>query len=372
MRTIISILIFSFIIKPAEKLIAQGTQDVFPGLMGQELIDSLSHNYRPATVLDYANSRDTLYAKILSLDDDSIHCIYSGHAVYLDRTQDPTQYIYQNGGSNGMNTEHAYPQGKGATSGTNAHSDMHHLFPTRIAVNEARGEKPFGDIPDVQTQKWFYRNQVLSNIPPDHIDWYAESGSTYFEPREESKGDIARAIFYFYTVYRGQANQADPNFFDLQRSTLCQWTEMDLVDSAELRKTWLIASYQDGKPNPFVIDCTLAYRSWCPEMTPSCIASSKTPFVNNLGLSLSPQPAGDHLNVRMNLPFSGKLQIRVLSLVGSEIKRLEVDDVSSGQFILPLNTDWFNGNRSWTGLMEVNLYSRGGRARQTVPVILVR
>ena len=89
------------------RLSAQGFEIVFPGLSGADLIDSVARNYRPDTVLDYANARDTLYAKILAIDDDSLRCIYSGHTLYLNPTQDPTQYIYQNGGSNGMNTEHA-------------------------------------------------------------------------------------------------------------------------------------------------------------------------------------------------------------------------------------------------------------------------
>ncbi|MBC7775449.1 MAG: endonuclease [Phycisphaerae bacterium] len=301
----------------ASRLSAQGFESVFPGLSGAELIDSVASHYRPNTVLDYANSRDTLYAKILAIDDDSIRCIYSGHTLYLDPTQDPTQYIYQNGGSNGMNTEHAYPQGKGAADG-NARSDMHHLYPARIPVNEARGDFPFADIPDAQTTKWFIGNQVLTSIPTTNINGYAEFKTGAFEPRESVKGDLARSVFYFYTMYRAQANLADPNYFELQRPTLCQWANQDPADSAELRKTWRIAPYQDGKPNPFVIDCTLARRCWCPGVTPNCLVSTDAPAAPFEGaLRVWPNPANDMLFFQVET--DGPATVALLDFLGRRV-----------------------------------------------------
>lgn len=265
-----------FLLFACSRLSAQGFESVFPGLSGAELIDSVARNFRPDSVLDYGNARDTLYAKILAIDDDSLRCIYSGHTLYLDPTQDPTQYIFQGGGPNGINTEHSYPQSKGAADG-NARSDMHHLYPTRVPVNEARASVPYADIPDAQTQKWFIGNQVFTSIPTVNKDAYSESRSDAFEPRESVKGDVARSIFYFYTMYRAQANLADPNFFELQRPTLCQWVNQDPADSSELRKTWRIAPYQAGKPNPFVLDCTLASRCWCPDVAPNCLVGTDAP-----------------------------------------------------------------------------------------------
>lgn len=279
-------------------LSAQGFENVFPGLNGAELIDSVASRYRPDTVLDYANARDTLYAKILAVDDDSLRCIYSGHTLWLDPAQDPTQYIYQNGGTNGMNTEHSYPQSKGAADG-NARSDMHHLYPTRIQVNEARGDAPYAEIPDAQTQKWFIGNQVLTSIPTANIDDYSEFRTGFFEPRESVKGNVARSIFYFYTMYRAQANAADPNFFELQRPTLCQWANQDPADSSELRKTWRIAAYQDGKPNPFVLDCSLASRSWCPGVTPNCLVDTDEKVAPFSALHVWPNPASEMLFAKM-------------------------------------------------------------------------
>ena len=41
-----------------------------------------------------------------------------------------------------MNTEHTWPQSKGATGA--AKSDLHHLFPTDSKANSIRGNHPFG------------------------------------------------------------------------------------------------------------------------------------------------------------------------------------------------------------------------------------
>lgn len=299
------------------RLSAQGFEQVFPGLNGAELIDSVASNYRPNVVLDYANARDTLYAKILARDDDSLRCIYSGHTLWLDQTQDPTQYIFQNGGPNGMNTEHSYPQSKGAADG-NARSDMHHLYPTRIPVNEARGDVPFAEIPDAQTQKWFIGNQIFTSIPTVNINGYTEFKTGAFEPRESVKGDIARSVFYFYTMYRAQANLADPNYFELQRPTLCQWANQDPADSSELIKTWRIAPYQDGKPNPFVIDCSLASRCWCPGVTPNCLVGTETPPAPFKGaLRVWPNPANETLFVE--LESDGPATFRLIDLMGRTV-----------------------------------------------------
>jgi hypothetical protein len=345
---------------------AQGFQTVLPGLTGQELIDSLAARYRPQTVLDYANSRDTLYARILSANDDSLRCIYSGHTLYLDPNQDPTQYIYQNGGTNGMNTEHSYPVAKGATQGTNAHSDMHHLYPTRILVNEARGDKPFRDIPDNLTQKWFLNNQTMSSIPDQNRDAYAESTADAFEPRESSKGEIARSVFYLYTVYRNQANAADPNFFEIQRLTLCQWDAQDPADDAELQKTWKIAVYQDGKPNPYVLDCTLARRSWCPDVASSCQSGVGQPAAEpELDATILGTP-GESVWLQVTLPGAGDLRWRVFTSMGHLVDESEIRDLPEGIHVLPLKPNDTPGIQ----FLEIMYSDRSGQVRRrTLPVL---
>ena len=50
--------------------------------------------------------------------------------------------------------------------------------------------------------------------------------------------------------------------FGIRKNTLFDWHYLDPVDQEEEDRTWLIASYQEEKPNPFIIDTSLARRIW--------------------------------------------------------------------------------------------------------------
>ena len=268
--------------------------DVFPDLSGDELFDALREDYKPSNVLSFGNSRDTLFSKIDSKDN-ILTCVYSGHSIELDPNEDPTQSAYQNGAATGINTEHTYPQSMGAESG-NAKSDMHHLFPTRSPVNSARGNDPFAEIPDEETVSWFYLADSQNEIPTEDIDLYSEDIKNGFEPREDHKGDVARAMFYFYTMYREEANAANPNYFEQQMETLCNWHYQDPVDEKEWNRNQMIAKYQDDKENPFILDCSLANRLYCPEISDACST------VNNIEVEIAspkvfPNPSSNQYKI---------------------------------------------------------------------------
>jgi hypothetical protein len=361
--------IFLLILLAVRPAHAQSPGTIFPGLTGPQLHDSLYQRYKPAAVLPYNIARDTLFARVMAVDDDTLRCIYTGHALYLDPTQDPTQYVYLNGMANGMNTEHAYPQSKGAADG-NARSDMHHLFPTRNAVNSARGNSPYAEIPDAETVQWYYRTQSMTAIPTVNKDQYSESTGEEFEPREDAKGNVARAVFYFYTMYKSQAFAADPLFFDLQRATLCQWHLQDPSDETEKLRTWRIAQYQDGKPNPFVLDCTLARRTFCPELLAACLDTPVTePGREQLPAAILPNPFSDHAKVELVLPFGGNLRIRLLSLLGQEIAVFQAPQVPAGPYSYNLRVDGLPLPSSWLGLLQIQLEGTQGRATTTLRIM---
>lgn len=235
---------------------------LFPNLQGGDLLRVLVEGYKPATVLGYGPARDVMYGEI-DLVNDSVAGVYSGHRLYLEPGEDPSQFLYRDGRPDGINCEHSWPRSKGADRGSNAFSDLHHLFPTRVAVNAARGNHPFGEVDDQRTERWFFQSEERSTPPGAALDQYSESGDHRFEPPEDRKGDIARAAFYFYTMYRSQADAADPRFFEIQRADFCRWHALDPVDEREYTRTWRIARYQDGKANPFVLDPSLAERTYC-------------------------------------------------------------------------------------------------------------
>jgi len=255
------ILIFIFIVLSTS---AQGQYfyvPVFTGQQGDDLLSAMVSEYKPVSVLSYSDAREEMYTSIDNVNGNVIG-IYTAHSVALPANEsDPIQFLLMNNAVNGINCEHTYPQSKGAANG-NARSDMHHLHPARAQVNSSRGSKPFGENNDGDTDTWFYLDQSQSSIPnASVIDNYSESDLLAFEPRESVKGNIARGIMYFYTMYKAEADAADPNFFWDQIETLCEWHYNDPVDQEEWTRTMEIGAIQGNNPNPFVLDCSVAART---------------------------------------------------------------------------------------------------------------
>jgi endonuclease I len=236
---------------------------LFPGLEGDALVEAIQGEYTPHILLNDTQVKDTLYARVF-IQNDTVKCIYSGLPRFLPSFEDPSQYLFGSGNETGsINLEHGWPQAKGAGDGTNGSVDMHHLYPSRVMINSDRANYPYMNINDNATDTWYYLGVEMSSIPLNNIDAYSEFMTGSFEPREEVKGDIARAMFYFWTIYREDAIAADPAFFELQKEYLCEWHIQDPVDDFEMLRNERIAHYQDGKLNPFILDCSLAGRAYC-------------------------------------------------------------------------------------------------------------
>lgn len=246
-------------------------QIIFPNLTGDELANALRADFRPNTVLSYGEARDTLWRNIDSRGD-SLFCVYSGFGVELDPNLDPTQDAF----AKGINAEHTYPRAFGANFG-NPEADMHHLFPTREQVNTDRGNLPFGNINDNQTDDWYYLDQEQSTPPANNRDLYSERlQAMRFEPREDHKGNVARAMFYFHTIYRPEADAVDDDWILPQLNILYQWHLQDPVDQRELDRSAAIAFYQDGKENPYVLDSSLVRRAYCQDLPgQSCLTNTE-------------------------------------------------------------------------------------------------
>jgi endonuclease I len=198
-----------------------------------------------------------MYLRIDRIDG-QVKGIYTNYSLTLPDGVDPSTHLYQNGSSNGINCEHVWPQSL-YEGGEPIKSDMHALRPCKNNVNTSRGNKPFGENPDSQTDTWYWLSQSQTSIPTSNIDEYSESETVYFEPREDRKGDIARTMFYFYTMY---SEVADGDFFEGQKEVLKTWHELDSADEEEIIRTWQIAFYQQNKPNPFILDETLIERAY--------------------------------------------------------------------------------------------------------------
>ncbi len=321
-------------------------QPVFPLLEGDELRELVIDQFRPLNVLSYGQARDTMYGIIYNVND-SIAGIYSDHKVYLEPGVDPTSGVFMNGEPNGINAEHSYPQSKGAGSG-NPRSDMHHLFPSRVATNSARGSLPFGEINDAITETWYYKTEETPIDPNlDIRDKYSERTQNFWEPREEVKGNIARAIFYFYTMYQAQADDADSEFFAAQKDVLCDWHFQDPVDQLEWERSFMIAKWQDDKANPFVLDCSLASRLYCPEISAECQLVDVEEVELEDSFTLLGNPFQDDLIIEGAFAQKEILEVGLYSIIGIELlnprfiiegKRLKisVEHLNPGTYFISL------------------------------------
>lgn len=189
--------------------------------------------------LGYSTARRYMYNNIDNKNN-SITCVYSGFVQ---------PWTYGGTGTNPapINCEHTVPQSFFGQAEPMV-SDIHHLFPTYGTWNSTRSNYPFAEIIDSQTEKWMVNTTSQTTIPSSNINAYSEYANQKFEPREDQKGNTARAIFYFYTMYPTQAGSmslvADIN-------VLYQWHLSDPVDAAEIARNNKIEQYQ-GDRNPYI------------------------------------------------------------------------------------------------------------------------
>lgn len=234
---------------------------IAPNLQEEALINHLRSNYYPQTPRDYDVARDSMY-QYLDVDvSDSLTCVYTGLRAKADGSRTPSN------GALSFNTEHSWPQSfyDGAEP---MRGDIHHLFPVWSSVNSSRGNNPFAEIDDNNTTSWWYwkNSGSQSSIPTTEIDEYSEYYNNSFEPREDHKGNAARAMFYFWTMYQTNNDIITDTFdneafFNGMKHTLYAWHKQDPVDAEELARTNAIESIQ-GNSNPFVKDSSLVRRAF--------------------------------------------------------------------------------------------------------------
>jgi hypothetical protein len=211
------------------------------------------HNNRHAS-LGYNDARRAMYARIDVREDGRIYGVYSGFSqpaadvTFLDP----------------INAEHTVPQ-SWFGSAEPMRSDIHHLFPTHKDVNAARGSKPFGEVTDSQTDRWYAMTPngdllMQTQVPTSPPERFVEDDRDEFEPPEVQKGDTARAIFYYYTMYPGRGRPLEQIAAD-GLPALLAWHEGDPPDDWERQRNARIETEQ-GDCNPYVDHPDLACQAW--------------------------------------------------------------------------------------------------------------
>lgn len=163
------------------------------------------------------------------------------------------------------NREHLVPQSSFGSSFP-MQSDIHHVIPTDGRVNNFRGSLPFADV----------ASPNFTSLNGSKRGSSAASGysGVVFEPIDEFKGDIARALLYFATRYEDTVDgytsfdmfngTNDQVFEGWAITTLLDWhNNVDPVDQRERDRNDAAYNFQNNA-NPFVDHPEYADMIWNP------------------------------------------------------------------------------------------------------------
>ncbi|MGM9747064.1 MAG: endonuclease [Paludibacteraceae bacterium] len=182
----------------------------------------------------------------------------------------------------GCNVEHSFAKSWWGGAEVDAYKDCYHLNPSNKAANSARSNYPLGNVEtptkEVGSLKIGQRHHDALN--EDHYIW---------EPKDEYKGDFARAYFYMATCY-GKDLNGNPDsqfsahngwrldnkdvgsryamqndtyleFQDWEIEVLIQWHRQDPVSSKEIDRADAVNHFQHNR-NPFIDYPCLAEYIW--------------------------------------------------------------------------------------------------------------
>lgn len=268
----------------AALLLAACSNDVYyegmKGLTGEELKAALHERIKDHTVYPYfADSTNATgvgeMMKVVNADPadpNNMILFYSGRSqpyAWADHGDDFDYAQYGVGHDDTWNREHLWAKSHGFSNmGDIAYSDIHHLVPADRTINGSKGAKDFdwGGAPDEEA-------------PDSYTDYDS------WEPRDEVKGDLARAMFYMAVRYEGDDDTYDLELVEetgtygprLGRlSTLLEWNELDPPDKYERARNDMIYEKFQHNRNPFVDHPEYARLIWGePDAAPRITASAQ-------------------------------------------------------------------------------------------------
>ena len=290
------------------------------------------YSYYANTMIYSFEARDT------TLDRRVVTCVYSGeNKIYTE----PFDWS-----SNGYSREHTYCHSWMPTNPATAlpeYSDYHHLFPTNLnEVNIVRSNNALGIVVNVTS------TYLGSKYGTD------ANGQTVFEPRDEHKGDAARAMMYeaiCYTTISGNS-WALPSYQN--QYLLKQWHFQDPPDNWEIARNDFIDSLQNNR-NPFVDSIDYACFVNFSNMTyePLACEASINELLNN-GFITYPNPSKDEINLHVDattissyqiIDFQGRVvlsaDVNNLALVKANISKL-----NAGTYLVKVVTPFGTAQRS--------------------------
>lgn len=177
------------------------------------------------------------------------------HLMYRNDNYLPSaSRYYETGEIISFDREHVWAQSRGGfDTSAGMGTDMHHLFASDKMNNQnGHGNSDFGNVDEVSSQ---IGNTDYNNTGKTGT----QNGSsiTVYEPHDDVKGDIARALFYMAVRYDETLSLTS----EIQNSTtydignldvLLEWNKSDPVDVFEIHRNNLIYNNIQHNRNPFI------------------------------------------------------------------------------------------------------------------------
>ncbi len=254
-----------------------GYYDRIEGTQDSVLKATLKTIIRNHTVYEYGSGKGATWEIFYYADqDENGYCM----DMYCDSWKKFTSV-----GSvvSGCNIEHSFAKSWWGGDKNDAYKDCYHLNPSNSTANSSRSNYPLGvptkDIKD---------KSATGSLTVGKATY---EGETFwvFEPKDEYKGDFARAYFYMATCYGhdlngnpdvvcskykgwrldnkdvgskfAMRNDSYLEFRDWEIQVLLQWHRMDPVSQKELDRMDAVSDFQHNR-NPFIEYPCLAEYIW--------------------------------------------------------------------------------------------------------------
>lgn len=285
-------------------------------------VTDLHNKINPHTTVFYSNYGTTMINLFEARDTTNgqkyVECRYSGYRTVYTPPFDWT--------ANDFSREHSYchqwmPTNPADNPEKPEYNDQHHLFPTKQTdVNAERSNYPLGEVVNVlNTFMQCKSGQDAAN-------------HKVFEPRNDQKGNSARALMYVAVCYNGVSGNnwkfKNPiNTTNIQygqdQNILKKWHFQDPPDAYEISRNDFLDSLQ-GNRNPFIDSASYA----------CYIDFSNMTYIANPGAAPCPAAVGIKENVATHFeyvmapnPTSGEFYLMIDAKVAEKFN-LDITDVA--------------------------------------------
>ena len=257
----------------------QGFFDKADGLQDAELKSYLKSLIRKHTVIEYGDGKNHTWEVFYYSDQDE-------NGYCMDMYSDDW-YKFSSPGTKvtGCNIEHSFAKSWWGGGKNDAYKDCYHLNPSNSTANSSRGNYPLG-VPE----KDFKDASKTGSLKVGKRHHEALNEDHYvFEPKDEYKGDFARAYFYMATCYGKDKNgnidnvckqyngwrtdnkdvgsryaMQNDNYLEFQpweQQVLIEWHRKDPVSEKEIKRADVVSDFQHNR-NPFIDYPYLAEYIW--------------------------------------------------------------------------------------------------------------